>query len=225
MQTIYCISGLGADANVFRCLDLSFAKPVFVKWISPLPEKTLSNYALRLQQEYIHDENPVILGLSLGGMIAVEITKSIPGAKSIIISSAKTADEIPYYWKMFQYVPVYKFLPAWIIKKPIHVRNYFLGATSHLTKDYVRHVTLNADEDFYKWAIGAILSWENKTVPENVVHIHGINDRLLPYKFVKPDISISNGGHLMIMENAAEISALLQQICYGNKQAERRIAI
>ena len=127
-------------------------------------------------------------------------------------SSAKTTDEIPYYWKVFQYVPVYKFLPAWIIKKPVHMRNYFLGATSHMTKDYVRHVTLNADEDFYKWAIGAIVSWENKTVPENIVHIHGINDKLLPYKFVKPDISIANGGHLMIMENATEISDLLKQV-------------
>jgi hypothetical protein len=69
-----------------------------------------------------------------------------------------------------------------------------------------------ADADFYRWAIGAILTWQNQIVPSNIIHIHGINDRILPYKFVKPNISINNGGHLMIMENADEISSLIRNI-------------
>jgi hypothetical protein len=34
----------------------------------------------------------------------------------------------------------------------------------------------------------------------------------LPYKFLKADIPVNNGGHLMVIENAEEISALIKNI-------------
>jgi len=213
MQNIYCISGLGADEGVFKNLDLSFAKPVFIKWIQPLRDESLSSYSIRLQQKFIHDSNPVILGLSLGGMIATEISKANPLAKTIIVSSAKTVNEIPFYWKIFQYAPLYKILPHWSIKKSVIIHYYFLGASSGSTKKYVDEALEKADTNFYRWAVGAIISWRNKTVPQNITHIHGLNDRILPSKFVKADITINNGGHLMIMERANEISALIKQVC------------
>jgi pimeloyl-ACP methyl ester carboxylesterase len=90
MQTIYCLSGLGANEKVFQFLDLSFAKPVFIQWLPPRQNETLRQYALRLKEEYITEPEPVIFGLSLGGMMAVEIAKVIPSSTAILISSAKT---------------------------------------------------------------------------------------------------------------------------------------
>jgi len=85
MQTIYCISGLGANEKVFQFLDLSFAKPVFIQWIRPLDNETLPQYAMRLKEEFISEPKPVIFGLSLGGMLAVEIAKAMPSSKAILI--------------------------------------------------------------------------------------------------------------------------------------------
>ena len=212
MQVIYCIAGLGADENIFRFLDLSFANTVFLYWITPLPNETLREYALRLKNEFIHEPDPIILGLSLGGMLAVEIAKSIPTAKAIIISSAKTRNEIPSYLKMLRYMPVYKILPRSSRKKFLNIQQYFLGAYSNLAKQYLLDAIEKADQKFYKWAVGAILTWQNQTVPLNIVHIHGTNDKLLPYKFVKADIPVNNAGHLMIIENASEISFLLRRV-------------
>jgi len=212
VQTIYCISGLGADEGVFQYLDLSFVKPVFINWISPLKNETLSAYALRLQQKFIHEESPVIVGLSLGGMVATEIAKSNPSAKVIIVSSAKTRNEIPFYFKTFRYIPLYKTLPEWSIRQHSPMREFFLGAKHEHTIRYVKKVAEHADADFYRWAVGAILNWENEIIPSNVVHLHGTNDKLLPYKFVKSDITVNNGGHLMIIENADEVSGLLKSI-------------
>jgi pimeloyl-ACP methyl ester carboxylesterase len=212
MKTLYCIAGLGADADVFQNLDLSFVKPVYVNWLPPLENETLQQYAMRIKEKYIHEPNPLIFGLSLGGMIAVEIAKSIPSAKAIIISSAKTKNEIPFYWKAFKYVPVYKVLPEWSLKQHTILRNYFLGATKQSAINYVKQVAAHGDLYFYRWAIGGILTWQNETIPSNIVHIHGTNDKLLPYKFVKADIVINRGGHLMIMENADEVSKLIKDI-------------
>ena len=212
MKNLYCIAGLGADKNVFQYLDLSFIRPVYVDWLPPFENEPLQNYAMRLKQQFIHDEHPVIFGLSLGGMLAIEIAKAVPSAKVIIISSAKTKNEIPYYWKIFRHIRVYKILPEWSVRKNSLSRNYFLGAKKEETRNYVKQVAEKADANFYRWAIGAILSWQNETVPSNVFHIHGTNDKLLPSRFIKADKLIANGGHLMILENAEAVSSLIRAL-------------
>jgi pimeloyl-ACP methyl ester carboxylesterase len=212
MQTVYCISGLGADEKVFKFLDLSFVHPVFIQWITPLKNETLHDYALRLKHQYIVEENPVIIGLSLGGMIAVEIVKTMPAARAIVISSAKTKNELPFYMRMLRFIPLYKILPDSSMKNSLSIQQYFLGAQSKIARKYVRFALKNADPVFYKWAIGAIMKWNNKIIPSNVIHIHGTNDKLLPHKFVKADYTIEGGGHVMIIENAVEISALIKKL-------------
>jgi pimeloyl-ACP methyl ester carboxylesterase len=212
VKTIYCIPGLGANEKCFEYLDLSFAQPVFINWIQPYKNETLQHYAMRLKEQFIHDENPVIFGLSLGGMLAVEMGKLLPSAKIIIISSAKAKTEIPYYFKFFKYIPLYKFLPEWSVRKQTALRNYFLGAKKRTTKKYVKQVAEKADANFYRWAMGAILSWQNKIIPPNIVHIHGTNDKLLPSKFITADKLINNGGHLIIIENAEEVSSLIKNL-------------
>ena len=212
MQNIYCIPGLGADDGVFQYLDLSFVQPVFLRWIEPLKNETLHAYAMRMKEKYIHEENPLIFGLSLGGMIATEIAKAIPSAKTIIISSAKSKSEIPFYWKAFRYLPLHKTLPDWSIRQHTFMREFLLGAKKRKTINYVKDVAQHADADFYRWAVDAILNWDNKIIPSNVVHLHGTNDKLLPYKFISADITVNNGGHLMIIENASEISVLIKNI-------------
>lgn len=212
MQTIYCISGLGADEGVFQYLDLSFVNPVFIQWIKPEKDETMKHYALRLKQHYIHEEDPVILGLSLGGMMATEIAKMFPNARVIIISSAKTKKEIPFYFKTFRYLPLYKTLPDWYMRQHSALRVFFLGTKNERSLNYIKHAAKHADGYFYRWAIGAILNWENETVPMNVIHVHGTNDNLLPYRYVQSDITVNNGGHLMIIDEAVEVSALIKGI-------------
>jgi hypothetical protein len=99
-----------------------------------------------------------------------------------------------------------------MVRKQTAIRNYFLGAKKRSTKKYVKQVAEKADANFYRWAIGAILSWQNEIVPPNVVHIHGTNDKLLPSKFIHADALINNGGHLMIIENAQEVSPLIKNL-------------
>jgi pimeloyl-ACP methyl ester carboxylesterase len=218
LRNIYCISGLGADKGAFDFLDLSFARPVFIDWFTPKKDETLQQYAKRLQQQYIREQEPVILGLSLGGMVATEIAKLLPGATVIIVSSAKTKNEIPFYLKTFLYLPLHKTLPDWVIRQHTPLREFLLGAKDNRCISYVKHVAELADGNFYRWAVSAILHWKNMTIPSNVTHLHGTNDKLIPYRFVKPDFTIANGGHLMIIENAVEVSGTIKNII-AKKQA------
>jgi pimeloyl-ACP methyl ester carboxylesterase len=211
MKEVYFITGLGADNRSFKFLDLSFCEPVFIQWVLPMPYESLSSYAERLFAQ-INDEQATIVGLSFGGMLATEIAKNHPQTKVIIIASAKTYKEIPAYLRFWRHFPIYKLHSQ-------KVKNYsgqfvlsILGSKGEAQKKLQRDILKDSDPTFTKWAMDAIVNWRNTIVPKNITHIHGSADKLLPYRYVKADYTIAGGEHVMIMDVADEVSALLKKL-------------
>lgn len=211
MQKVYFISGLGADHRSFGFLDLSFCDAHFIRWLTPSPGETLGSYAEKLFAS-VADEKAVIVGLSLGGMLAVEMAKKHPATKVIIIASAKTRSEVPGYLRFWRHFPVYNFHSQQTKKVTGRFVLPILGTKGAEQKKVQQQIMRDSDPLFTRWAIQAILKWNNKTVPENVIHIHGTNDKVLPHYFVKDHHTIKNGEHVMIMDKAEEISALLKKL-------------
>jgi pimeloyl-ACP methyl ester carboxylesterase len=211
MKKVYFISGLGADKRVFSFLDLSFCEPVFIDWIEPLKKESLESYALRLRK-IIPESNPVIVGISFGGMLATEMAKADPNIKAIIISSNKTVKEFPKHIRAFKYFPFYKWLPGRMMKKSAYFLKWVLGKNGKEQKKVLLEIIRDTDTGFVKWSITAILSWENKETPKNVIHIHGTADKLLPFRLVKADHTIKGGNHVMPMDSHEEISVLLKDL-------------
>ena len=89
MKTVYVFSGLGADERVFCKINFSGYTVHFIQWIAPKKNEAIEDYSLRLTAQ-ITKENPILVGLSFGGMMAVEVAKHISTEKIIIISSAKS---------------------------------------------------------------------------------------------------------------------------------------
>ncbi len=208
---VYFIAGLGANKRAFQFMDLTWCEPVFIDWQQPLPNETLPQYAQRLRA-LIPQVAPIIVGVSFGGMLATEMAKADDKVNAIIISSNKTAAEFPASLRLWKYFPVYKWVPPSVVKITGRYSKYFVGPDGKQQKKLFQLIQSEADPVFTAWAIGAILNWQNSTVPPNVVHIHGTHDRLLPFKLVKAHHIIPNGKHIMIMDKAAEVSALLKQL-------------
>ena len=95
---------------------------------------------------------------------------------------------------------IYKYHSAKEISPGISVKK-MLSAILHDT-----------DPVFLKWAIHAIASWQNITIHQNLHHIHGDADRILPFKFVTCHETIKGGAHLMIVNRSAEVNLLLQKL-------------
>ena len=213
MKKVYFISGLGADRTVFNKLDLSFCEPVFLDWITPHKKESLRDYALRLSSK-IEEPDATIIGLSMGGMMASEIVKENPGMKAIIISSNRIAKEFPPYTRFsIKYLPLYQLTTKTILRIIFPMTCWVMGAKSKTDKKHLWSVISRVDLSFVKWCIWSIGRWNLKTPQPNVIHIHGSSDNLLPYRYVKPDYTIPGGGHLMVMNKAADISALLKKLC------------
>ncbi len=91
MDKIYLIAGLGADYRLFKHLDLPGYDVIHLHWLRPEPNDSLKTYAGKLIDEYHIEPGSVVLGVSLGGMLTVEIAKQMQLSKAILISSIKSS--------------------------------------------------------------------------------------------------------------------------------------
>ena len=87
MKHIYCISGLGADEKMFSKFEFAGHEIHFVKWITPQEKESIEAYAKRMRQQIVHDD-PILIGLSFGGIICIEISRQIKTELILIISSS-----------------------------------------------------------------------------------------------------------------------------------------
>jgi hypothetical protein len=60
--------------------------------------------------------------------------------------------------------------------------------------------------------LNEVVNWKNEWIPPNLVHIHGTKDHIFPINYVKADYVIKDGGHLLPMNNANEVTDILKKI-------------
>lgn len=215
MKEIYLVSGLGADERIFEYLDLQSYKKTCLNWIIVKEDETLEQYAARLCEQ-IKVENPVLIGVSFGGMVAVEIGKLIKTEKIILISSAKTKEDIPMHYRVMGAVNFNKLMPMGRMKDLYGIIAWLFGVSDKKERALLEDILSSTDERFVHWAIDQIINWENTTLLPNAVLIHGTGDRLLSNS--KPDYSIKDGGHFMIVNRCREVSAILNGILSSIEQ-------
>ncbi|QNM86177.1 alpha/beta hydrolase [Polaribacter pectinis] len=210
---IYFVPGLAAGPEIFEHLELSPEKYTFhyLKWIKPLAlEESISNYAMRMSDE-IKEENPVLVGVSFGGIMVQEISNFIDAKKVIIISSVKTSDELPKRFKMAKFTKAYKFFPTNIVTNFEDYAKYFLGKSlKKRAKIYKKYLSVRG-KTYLNWSISSVLNWKQDKPKENLVHIHGTKDHVFPIKHIKDAIEIKGGTHVMILTKAKKISKIIDE--------------
>ena len=209
MKNLYVFSGLGADERVFYKIDFSNYHVHFIKWIRPHRNESMESYALRLTLQ-ITNEKPILVGLSFGGMMAVEVAKHIDTEKIILISSAKCRKEIPFYFRLAGKIGLANIIPSTALIKINVFTNWFFSNRTPQDKRLLSAILHDTDAIFLKWAILKIASWQNIIVPNNVYHIHGDADRVLPCRYATCNAVIKDGAHLMIVSKATEVSTIMR---------------
>jgi pimeloyl-ACP methyl ester carboxylesterase len=210
MKNVYIFSGLGADERVFHRIDFSDYKTVFIQWIEPLEKESIEHYAQRFAGQ-ITSGKPILIGLSFGGMMAIEVAKQINAEKLILISTAKTRNEIPFYFRLVGQLRLHKIIPEKLLKRSNFLLDWFFDVNSIFDRQLLKQILNDSNTKFLKWAIDKIVRWKNHTLPEKYIHIHGTNDRIFPIKFVTCDVKINNGGHLMVLNHSLELNEILKQ--------------
>jgi len=215
MREVYFISGLGANEFAFMNLQLPGVKMIHLNWFQPLKKETIEDYAKRMSEK-ITTKDPIIVGLSLGGMVAVEMAKQVAIEKLILISAVKTFNEIPRWMRITGTLRLHKWVPIKSNRFTERADDRRMGIETMEDKNFVDHYRKNADPKYIEWAVDQIFNWKNTWIPENLFHIHGEKDRMFPLRNIKATHIIKEGTHIMILNKANEISACIEEILFAD---------
>ena len=180
-------------------------------WEQAELDDSLAGYAKKMLPQIDLNQPVVLIGLSFGGLLAVELSKLIDHCQTIVISSAVRSSYFPKKYKLFgTRRSIYK-VPFSIIRKANFIANYFFGVKEKEHKALLKEILLNSDEFFFKWGLNSIFLWENDYIPPDLTIIHGTNDKIFPN--MEPNaIAIEGGGHFMVLDKAKLISNVLSRI-------------
>jgi hypothetical protein len=156
-MNVYFISGMGADRRLFKNILLPEGFQMnFVEWIRPEDDEPIPAYASRLATQ-IDTSHPFILaGVSLGGIMSVEIAKLFPPVATIIIGSIPVARDLPrYYHTLGQSLGLLKVLPGSFFKRAASAKRWFTRETK-ADKRLIWQMIRESDARFlaYSWYTG-----------------------------------------------------------------------
>jgi pimeloyl-ACP methyl ester carboxylesterase len=207
----YLIPGLGADERVFRGLNLPGPATV-LSWLPPQSAtEPLRHYAARLAEAVPTEQACLLVGVSFGGLLALEIGRLRPLARVVLISSLANANQLPLLLKLGRATGLYRLVPFGLLPKLPRLAQWFFGARNGREYRLLSRILLDTDSVFARWATEQLLKWDSTGVP-TAVHLHGTHDRLLPAGTAPIDYPLPGAGHFMIVSHAAEISRILHKL-------------
>ena len=211
---IYFVPGLAASSNIFEYLEFpeDQFEIHFLDWLIPVSRsENIADYAQRMCTKIPH-KDPILIGVSFGGVMVQEMSKIIPTKKTIIISSVKSKKELPKRLKVAKITKAYKLFPSKIVANIEEIAKYAFGETIKKRVELYRKYLSMRDENYLPWAIHNILNWQQEDPLPDITHIHGDQDGIFPIKHVENCKIIEGGTHVMILNKAKEISKLLLEV-------------
>jgi pimeloyl-ACP methyl ester carboxylesterase len=207
----FLIPGLGADERVFWGLNLP--GPVTVlSWLPPQSAtEPLRHYAARLAEAVPTAQVCWLVGVSFGGLLALEIGRLRPLARVVLISSLVNSAQLPPLLKIGRATGLYRLVPFGLLPRLPRLAQWFFGARNGREYRLLSRILLDTDPMFARWATEQLLQWDSTGVP-TAVRLHGTHDRLLPAGTAYIDYPLSGAGHFMIVSHAAQISRILRDL-------------
>jgi len=197
---VYFVPGLAANPSIFEHIKLpeDQFQIHWLEWLIPESNESLKDYALRMNS-FIEYDNIVLIGVSFGGIVVQEMSKYLNLQRLIIISSVKSRAELPRRMRYASNKGLVKFIPTSLLNHIDQFERFafgdFLKKRANLYKKYLSI----RDVSYIDWSIKNMINWDCKTPIPGIVHIHGDEDLVFPYKYINGCIPVKGGTHIMVV--------------------------
>ena len=209
---VYFMPGMAANSKIFEHIRLPnrFVTHL-LDWIDPQQNESLHSYSSRLCEKITHN-NPVLVGVSFGGIIVQEMSRIISCKKVVIISSVKSYKEFPPHILLGRKSKAYKYFPTqWVDKTEDFIGFVFGPALRKRMKLHKYYLSVR-DKNYLDWALHHFFQWERHQADPDVIHIHGSLDALIPVFNLKNYISVPGGTHALILIKAPWLNQHLPKL-------------
>lgn len=207
------LPGIGTDERLFAPQKAVFPAAVVAPWIPPKRHERLADYAPRLA-ETLHPIGPFMLvGMSFGGAMVLELAHHLRPEAVVLIASCRSRRQLSRVIQAHR--PFVRQIPplAFEMAKPfVPLTVGVLGPAGAEHRRLCMQMFRDYDSAFMKWQWTAILGWESRPLDDiPVYHIHGRADRVIPARYVQPDEWVPGGGHAINLTHAEQVNAFIQR--------------
>ncbi len=193
---IHALPGMGSDRRMYPGRWKSLPDFEAHDWMPHRGEKSLPEVARSMCDSCCICDGDVLVGTSLGGMVACEITKIRRIPVLFLVASAVTKEEVSSLLAALR--PLIRITPIDWIK----------FSAGSLTPERAE-MFLGIEASFIRSMCAAVFEWEGLgTTRTRVFRIHGKRDHVIPPP--KQVDLLLDGGHLLTMTHADECAEFVR---------------
>jgi pimeloyl-ACP methyl ester carboxylesterase len=214
-KRLLLLPGVGADRRLFDEQHSCAADLHVIEWIDPAaPDEPLADYARRLAANLDTSRPFIIGGASFGGMVALELARHLQPDTVILIGSCRSPASLPVSYRFLQacsdLIPDVLFARSFAASPLIASR---FGVRSREHRQLFSDMLRQTPPSFVRWAARAIFGWPGVgELPVPIHHVHGEDDRIIPLRYVTPDVIVNRAGHMLTVTHPAEVNAFLDAV-------------
>ncbi len=208
---VFLITGFGLDKRAFELLQLPAEPFVLVDLIPVQKGERLPSYARRLSKIMDVAAGDIVGGVSLGGMLALEIAKIIPVLGVIQIASCMHPRFIKKRFLIF--APLAPYLPDFLVRKIFVLIPSILKWQNMLSpkgQALLADIMGKFPPSLLKSLPPMILHWSGCQPPVRFRHIHAEHDWLIDMGGPPSSLKIIPGkNHLITVSHPNEVRSFL----------------
>lgn len=216
---VYFVPGLAAGPMIFEYIKLPEDRfeTHILEWLIPEKNESLKDYTKRMAEGIMH-EDPVLIGVSFGGLIVQEMGAFVKARRIIIISSAKSNKEFPRRMWLARKTKLYKVFPTRMMQNVDKIRKIVPGKNLITRRlDLYEKFLSVRDKKYLDWAFEKVIEWDRSEPDPSVIHIHGTADGVFPVRYIKNYIPVKGGTHIMIINRFGWMNTHLPGLIEGEK--------
>ena len=187
---IYALPGMGADNRMYPGPWRSLTNATFLDWPAYKGEDSIEAMGRRVAEEARIPDGAVLIGASLGGMVACEIARIRRVRELFLVGSAKNCLEINGVLNRLH--PLIEHTPL----------EFFQSCAARLPRE-VTQMFGGSEAAFIRAMCHAVFEWLGLDGSlAKPLRIHGRHDRVIP---LPRDVNlVIEGGHLISMTHAQQ---------------------
>jgi pimeloyl-ACP methyl ester carboxylesterase len=207
----YLIPGMGANHRIYEKFKLENGRVHYLDWVDHRKSATLKDLAV-IMAERINTSNNIIIGSSMGGMMAVELSHIVKPVSTILISAPTKKGQFPAVLKLIEKLKIHRLTSVNTIPKLYKLANTFMDFKNEDQKEMFFEMLNGLPPEFIHFSVRAVLEWENQIGPSGKhIQIIGSEDRLFnPKKMYRP-IVLQGGGHFSAFDRGEQISEIINE--------------
>jgi pimeloyl-ACP methyl ester carboxylesterase len=217
---IYLLPGLGTDRRLFSRLQLPGYRLHLIEWPAFAAGCTLAQVAGELLPQ-VHAACPhVLVGVSMGGMVAQELALLTRPRHVVLVSSVTGPHEYPVLLRVSRRLRLDRFITdaairiTWPLRRPFGVRDRAIS-------DLLCRMAFDQGGRQIRRGTSAILRWQGSRWQGPLYRIHGDADRVLPLRFPVNHV-VPGATHPMVITRAEEVGRALLDFLTGLQQESPR---